>query len=116
MGLGFAFYALPLSDAVSHVWHGLIALLAGLVLFAVRWIGGGDAKFYAAAAAWFPLRAALPLVGMIALFAVVLFMGFFTVRRLQGKRIVIGSKDDSAMMPFGVAIGAAAATLFALIG
>lgn len=115
-GLGFAFALHPASTGLSHVWHGLGALVLGLVLFAVRWIGGGDAKFYAAAASWFPLKAALPLIGTIALTSVALFMVFFTVRRLQGKRIVMGSKDEAAMMPFGVAIGAAAAGLYALIG
>jgi prepilin peptidase CpaA len=31
---------------------GLAALVAGMMMFALRWIGGGDAKLFAAAALW----------------------------------------------------------------
>jgi prepilin peptidase CpaA len=44
---------LPLSTAGVHVAAGLIALLAGMVLFAIGWIGGGDAKLLAACCLWF---------------------------------------------------------------
>lgn len=114
-GLGFAFALHPSGIGLSHLWHGLIALVLGLILFAAGWIGGGDAKFYAAASSWFPLKTALPLIGTIGLMSVALFVVFFTVRRLQGKRIVMGSKDQSAMMPFGIAIGAAAASLYVIV-
>ncbi|WP_341712976.1 prepilin peptidase [Erythrobacter sp.] len=47
----------------STAIHALIALLVGMLLFAVRMIGAGDAKFYAAAAFAIPLDRALPMLG-----------------------------------------------------
>ncbi|WP_374579507.1 prepilin peptidase, partial [Phenylobacterium sp.] len=35
-----------------HVAAGVAALVAGMVMFALRWIGGGDAKLFAAAGLW----------------------------------------------------------------
>lgn len=39
---------LSLGDTGVHAAVGLGALIAGMVLFAFHWIGGGDAKFFAA--------------------------------------------------------------------
>src|SRR5438128_1250085 len=39
---------------------GVAALLAGMVMFALGWIGGGDAKLFAASALWLGLSGALP--------------------------------------------------------
>ncbi len=39
---------------------GVAALLAGMGMFAAGWIGGGDAKLFAAATLWLGWPAALP--------------------------------------------------------
>src|SRR5215469_13148576 len=44
---------LPLQTVGVHVATGLIALLAGMLLFALGWIGGGDAKLLSACCLWF---------------------------------------------------------------
>jgi prepilin peptidase CpaA len=44
---------LPLPTIGVHVATGLIALLAGMFLFAMGWIGGGDAKLLSACCLWF---------------------------------------------------------------
>jgi prepilin peptidase CpaA len=44
---------LPAPTAGVHVAAGLIALLAGMGLFAIGWIGAGDAKLLAACCLWF---------------------------------------------------------------
>jgi prepilin peptidase CpaA len=44
---------LPLQTVGVHVATGLIALLAGMLLFAFGWIGGGDAKLLSACCLWF---------------------------------------------------------------
>src|ERR1043165_1123618 len=41
--------------AGSHALHMVIALAAGMLLFGLKAIGGGDAKYYAGIAAWFAL-------------------------------------------------------------
>jgi len=43
---------LPLAQVAAHVGVGLLALFIGVGMFALRWIGGGDAKLMAAACLW----------------------------------------------------------------
>jgi len=43
---------LPLSAVGVHLGVGAAALAAGMAMFALGWIGGGDAKLFAAAALW----------------------------------------------------------------
>jgi prepilin peptidase CpaA len=44
---------LPLPVVGVHVATGLAALLAGMAMFALGWIGGGDAKLLSACCLWF---------------------------------------------------------------
>ena len=60
LALGAAFLALavaagmPLLPVVGvHLAAGTAALVAGMALFALGWIGGGDAKLLAAGCLWF---------------------------------------------------------------
>ncbi len=43
---------LPLAAWGPNAIVGAVALVAGMAMFAARWIGGGDAKLFAAAALW----------------------------------------------------------------
>ena len=51
----------PMEIAI-HAGVGFVALLAGMILFALRWIGGGDAKALAAACLWLGLAGVTPLL------------------------------------------------------
>jgi len=42
----------PLPDLALHGAVGVAALVLAMILFALRWVGGGDAKLLAAAALW----------------------------------------------------------------
>ena len=53
---------LPLSQLAVHVGVGIAALLVGAGMFALRWIGGGDAKALAAACLWMGLTGLAPLL------------------------------------------------------
>lgn len=44
---------LPLAELAGHAITGVLALLVGIGLFALGWIGGGDAKLLAACCLWF---------------------------------------------------------------
>lgn len=55
LALGMPLAALGLQAAV-----GVIALIAGMAMFAAGWIGGGDAKLFAAAGLWLGWPAILP--------------------------------------------------------
>ena len=44
---------LPLPVVGVHVAAGFVALVAGMIMFALGWVGGGDAKLLAACCLWF---------------------------------------------------------------
>lgn len=94
--------------------HGLIALTVGIALYAFGWIGGGDAKFYAALACWLPLAKAPLLLTSVCLVGLLLLFVWFVVRRVQGKKVMGRSAEDAAKLPFGIAI--ALGGLLALAG
>lgn len=89
---------------------GGIALVAGIGMFALGWIGGGDAKLFAAAALWLGWPAAAPFVIWTALagggLAVVLLWG----RRLGAPVAERGPNWFGRLMtpggdvPYGLAI------------
>lgn len=83
--------------------HLALALLLGMLAFAARLWGGGDAKFYAALAAWFPLHDFPRLIIAISLAGFVLLLIWFVGRRLRGGDAARGPK---AQLPYGVAIAA----------
>src|SRR5687768_17239943 len=66
-GLSATFTAEAFSGSISALLHSCIALSVGMVLFGARLIGGGDAKFYAALAGWFPLSSSVRLLIAVAL-------------------------------------------------
>ena len=107
-GLGVAAWTGGASAAGLSLAHGFIALLVGLGLFAVRWIGGGDAKFYAGIACWFPLGQALFLLVSVSLVGLVLALGMLVVLRRKPRRGGLPQPDDRndafRQVPFGVAI------------
>ena len=109
-GLAHAYY---LGEFVAMGWHGLhalIALLVGMVLFAIKWFGGGDVKFYAGAAAYFSFGDGIQLLLWVSLLGVALMLGWMILRRLlrAGKPAAIG---NHALFPYGVAIAAGGSAL-----
>lgn len=102
-------------DVPSSLLHGVMALLVGIGLFAMGGIGGGDAKFYAALATWFPLRDAPALLAAVSVAGLLIVACWFLWRaRLsrKGRRQVKGTAFDG--VPYGVAISLGAMTTFAL--
>ena len=51
--------SIPLHLVLTHVGIGAIALVLGMVMFGLGWIGGGDAKLFAAAGLWLGVPAGL---------------------------------------------------------
>lgn len=99
-------------DALAiHLAHFAIALVIGLALFAIGWVGGGDAKTYAAVAAAVPLYEGhvLLLSTAAALFVIVLvWFAISAFRRISMRR---ADKQDGrdidekyTKVPLGVAI------------
>ncbi len=90
------------ASGVQHLYHFGLALVIGLNLFALGWWGGGDGKFYAAVALWFPISAFFQLVLWISLAGALLVAWAFLKRR--GKKAQ--GLDQSSGVPYGVAIAA----------
>ena len=100
------------APAASATLHALAAFLIGLAIYSRGAIGGGDIKYYAAVAAWFPLSLALRLLGWVSLAGLVLALGWLIWQRLAGQRLAGTSgreaPNDHDKLPFGVAIAAGA--------
>lgn len=84
--------------------HFGAALVAGMILNAMRWIGAGDAKFYAAIAGWLPIQLGLWLLVSVALAGLVLLVAFTLKRRGRIAR-TSAEQSDFDKLPYGVAIG-----------
>jgi prepilin peptidase CpaA len=86
--------------------HAVIALAAGMALFGIGAIGGGDAKFYAAAALAVP---ASPVTGPLALLgwtsvAGLLLLVAMVVGRRGLRRSGAGGALKGWTVPYGVAV------------
>ena len=109
---------LPLGAVGTNVGVGVAALLVGMVMFALRWVGGGDAKMMAAAALWLGADAApqfLLWTGVAGgLFAVLLLQARAYGQPYAGKapRWVGRLLEPKGDIPYGVAICAGALAAF----
>lgn len=93
---------------ISALLHCGLTLVVGMGLFRIGFVGGGDAKFYAALAIAFPLGMALSFLGwtsIVGLF-LVLTMIVFRIVRKTAMGHEIGVLKFS--VPYGVAIGGGA--------
>ena len=96
----------------AHALATLIALLAGFVLFALGYIGGGDAKLFAGVAAWLGLHDLMTYVLVASLFGGALTLVLLSVRRfplpatLAGRAWIVRLHEPRAGIPYGVALAA----------
>jgi prepilin peptidase CpaA len=105
---------LPLPTLAVHVGVGFAALVVGAGMFALRWIGGGDAKLMASACLWLGLEGS----GMFLLWTgimgglfclALLFARFHSRPYLAGAPgWVVSLMEPKGDIPYGVAIAAGA--------
>lgn len=114
-GLAIALWLGGLAGLGWHAAHMAVALVIGMVLFAIKVVGGGDAKFYAGVAAFFPLQQGLLLGAAIGISGGVLLLFFIVWKRTAGRKVDMSGNRNMAKLPYGVAIGAGA-LLLALLG
>lgn len=100
---------LALSEGAAQLpWallHAGIALVVGMLLFRLGAIGGGDAKFYAAAACAIPaspVAGPLALLGWTSAAGLALLIAMAIGRRLLGRSVF----QRGWAVPYGVAIAA----------
>ena len=103
-GVGITLVTAGASALPRHLLHAFIALTIGMGLFALRVIGGGDAKYYAANAIWFGMDSALRLLVSVSLAGLVVLIVWALWRRSLGERVFSRGDDDTRKLPYGVAI------------
>jgi prepilin peptidase CpaA len=105
---------LPLAAWGAHFAAGLVALVAGFSLFALRWIGGGDAKLFAATALWFGFGDLMSYVLVAALIGGGLTIALLALRRVPLPSVLMRQAwiarlhDHRSGIPYGVALAAGA--------
>jgi len=102
-------------DIAIHVGIGLAALIVGMGMFAVGWVGGGDAKLLAASCLWMGLTGVstfLLATGVLGgLFCLFLLMGrqyFPLIAPSVSQGWVVNLMEPRGDIPYGVAIAAGA--------
>jgi prepilin peptidase CpaA len=110
---------LPMSEIALCAGLGAGALVAGMVMFALGWIGGGDAKLFAASALWLGWPACLSYVaftglagGGLALALIGLRSGWVRPFLAGGPRWFGRLTDPAEGVPYGVAIAFGALAAF----
>ncbi|MGH6965225.1 MAG: A24 family peptidase [Phenylobacterium sp.] len=110
---------LPLPTISLHFAIGVAALIAGMAMFALRWIGGGDAKLFAAAALWLGWPALMTYLAVTGLAGGALAVGLLGLRSpllrgyvLSGPAWFVRLAEPDENVPYGVAIAVGALVAF----
>jgi prepilin peptidase CpaA len=113
--IGFAaLIGMPLGILGAHLAAAAVALVAGFTLFALRWIGGGDAKLFAATALWFGFGDLMAYALVAAVIGGGLTLALLLVRRVPLPAVLIRQDwiarlhDHRSGVPYGVALAAGA--------
>jgi len=104
---------LPLQLFAMHVLCALIVLAVGFTLFALRWIGGGDAKLAAATTLWLGFGMTLPYFVYTAILGGALTLLVLVLRRIPLTPFIARYRwlerlhDSKQGVPYGIAMAAA---------
>jgi prepilin peptidase CpaA len=125
LALVAAFLPAALASGLSPQQIGLCAaagaggLVAGMVMFALGWIGGGDAKLFAASALWIGWPACLTYAAYTGIAGGVLAVALLSLRSAMvkpylpaGPRWFGRLTEPGEGVPYGVAIAAGALAAF----
>ena len=109
---------LPLPVIGLALGAGAACLAAGIAMFALRWIGGGDAKLFAACALWLGWGGLTPFIVYTGLAGGLLTFGLLAGRKaadiyaLRGPPWIDRLLTQGGDIPYGVAIAAGALAAF----
>jgi prepilin peptidase CpaA len=109
----------PLQAIEQQAAIGVAALVVGMGMFAARWIGGGDAKLFAAAVLWIGWPATVTFLGMTGLAGGALAVGLLGLRSgfvrpymPSGPTWFARLVEPGQNVPYGVAIAIGALVAF----
>lgn len=113
------FSGLPVETLLVHVGVGLAVLAAGIFLFAMGWLGGGDAKLLAAASLWIGWDGLVVFLAEVAVLGGVLAVAILGYRMLPVDALPLTLPEWATRLhkkgtgiPYGVAIAGAALLLY----
>lgn len=104
---------MPLQDFGMHVLAAVVVLLFAFSMFAMGWIGGGDAKLAAATTFWLGFGLTVPYLLDASVIGGMMTLGILMVRRwpLPGFLVRIGwvhrLHDARTGIPYGIALAIA---------
>jgi len=114
----FAVFAIAAGLAPAAIgWHvlaGSLGLFIGFTLFALGFIGGGDAKLFAAVLLWLGLKDLLPYAVLASLFGGLLTLSLLFLRQyplpniLSRQAWIVKLHDARSGVPYGAALAAGA--------
>lgn len=111
-GLAFTLASIGWLAAGSALLHAMLALVIGAVLFALGGVGGGDAKYYAGLAGWYPVSAGLTLLVSVALTGLVVLLAWLPFRRRI--HLHVPARSPRRKVPYGIAIAGGSLMAFGL--
>jgi prepilin peptidase CpaA len=115
--MAFAGHRLNWSETAPHLAAGGLGLVAGMVLFALGWIGGGDAKLFAMACLWLGWDAMFDYAVIASLLGGTLTLGLLMLRQVPLPRLLaeqpwlLRLADRESGVPYGVALSIAALSI-----
>lgn len=111
------FAGLSGQDIAMHLAAGVTMLVVGIGMFALGWVGGGDAKLLAAGALWLGLPQLAPFLLLTGAIGALLMLLIVAYRSFPASALPIPDwalrlhRTDTGL-PYGVAIGAAGLAVF----
>jgi prepilin peptidase CpaA len=108
-----------LQQILMHLGIGIGVLAVNMVLFHLRFIGGGDAKLLAAASVWIGYEQLLPFIVYVTIFGGALALLILAFRHLPAGALPLPAwaarlHKQGEGMPYGVAITAGALLIYPL--
>lgn len=108
---------LSLDQVVVHLGVGLAVLIANMLLFQLRLIGGGDAKLLSAASLWIGYGQLVPFIAYVTIFGGLLALLILGYRSLPAAALplppwAVRLHQRGEGIPYGVAIAAGALLVY----
>ena len=113
---------MPLAAIGMHVAAAAAVLTVGFFFFTRGWIGGGDAKLFAATALWFGFDHLLDYAVYASIFGGALTLGLLQFRKLPlpgalaRQPWIMRLHEERGGIPYGIALAAAALVIYPKTG
>ena len=110
---------MPVQEMLMHFLVGAAVLIAGMILFSLRLVGGGDAKLLAAACLWLGPNQLLPYLVYVTIFGGALALLLLAYRGMPAGAFPLPTwaarlHKPRSGMPYGLAIAAGALAVYPL--